>query len=140
LAASRRYYIDTNVVIAIVEASSALTPNQLNFLKDVDGGGAEAATSELTLAECLVKPIADRNEAAVKAYLSFLDGRPRFPLVPFHREILLAAAQLRATTGVKLPDAIHMATAEHSSCDAVLTNDTRFGRSSRVPVVIWSQL
>jgi predicted nucleic acid-binding protein len=36
---------------------------------------------------------------------------------------LLKAAGIRAATGLKLPDAIHSATAEVAGCRAVLTND-----------------
>ena len=67
MAESRRFYIDTNVVIAIIEAPGDLTPGQAAFIDDVDRARIMAITSELTLAECLVKPMAERNAGTVAA-------------------------------------------------------------------------
>jgi predicted nucleic acid-binding protein len=44
-------------------------------------------------------------------------------VVPVTREILIEAAGIRAQTGVKLPDAIHLSTAIVSGCASFLTND-----------------
>jgi len=45
-------------------------------------------------------------------------------MAPVSRDVLIAAARLRAETGLKLPDAIHAATAQFTGCDQFLTNDT----------------
>jgi predicted nucleic acid-binding protein len=39
-------------------------------------------------------------------------------VVPVDGSIFLAAARLRATTSLKLPDAIHLATADRYRCDS----------------------
>lgn len=46
-------------------------------------------------------------------------------MAPVSRDVLLAAARLRAEIGLKLPDAIHVATAQLTGCDQFLTNDAR---------------
>lgn len=118
-----RYYLDTNVAISIIEASGTFGQAQRRFVERIDASEIVAMTSELTLAECLIKPLADKDAAAVKAYLTFLDGRPGFPVLPVSRDILLAAARLRADSAVKLPDAIHLATAQAAGCTVFLSND-----------------
>jgi predicted nucleic acid-binding protein len=45
-------------------------------------------------------------------------------MVPVSRDILVAAARLRAETNMKLPDAIHIATAQITGCSYLLTNDS----------------
>jgi len=45
-------------------------------------------------------------------------------VVPVSREVLIAAAHLRADANLKLPDAIHVATAQLTGCEQFLTNDT----------------
>jgi predicted nucleic acid-binding protein len=40
------------------------------------------------------------------------------------------AAELRAASGVKTPDALHLATALHHGCDEFWTNDDRLARNS----------
>ena len=46
-------------------------------------------------------------------------------MLPVNRDVLVAAARLRAETSIKLPDAIHAATAQITGCSYFLTNDTR---------------
>lgn len=135
-----RYYIDTNVVIAVVEGEATTRPEQRQFIIDLDAGRIEGLTSEITLAECLVKPIADRDVTKVRAYTNFLDGRPTFPLLPITRQILLAAAEFRAASGSKLPDAIHMATAQAGVCSVFLTNDRRVKPVQGVRLQFWDNL
>ena len=50
------HYLDTNVLIAIIDGRDQLTSSQFNFLRRLETGEALAATSEITLAECLIKP------------------------------------------------------------------------------------
>ena len=40
------------------------------------------------------------------------------------------AAMLRARWGLKTPDAVHLACAQHHGCDALWTNDDRLARAS----------
>ena len=97
-------------------------------------------TSEITLAECLVKPFADKNIPAIEIYISLLGEQPSLPVIPISRMILLSAARLRAETRLKLPDAIHVATAKWAGCTAFITNDRRVREGSGVPVILWDEL
>ena len=135
-----RYYLDTNVVISVVEAAERLAETQTRFIAGIDGASIEAMTSELTLTECLVKPFADKNAAAVEAYLLFLNGRRNFPVVPINRHILTVAARLRTELGVKLPDAIHIATAEAAECAIFLTNDRGIRLPGIMKLKLWNEI
>ncbi|MDP9136801.1 MAG: type II toxin-antitoxin system VapC family toxin [Pseudomonadota bacterium] len=134
-----RYYLDTNVVISIIEATETFGQAQRRFVEKIDAREIAATTSELTLAECLVKPLANKDAAAVEAYLHFLDGRPGFLVVPISRDILLAAASLRADKTLKLPDAIHIATARAAGCTAFLTNDRKIRALPGMRVSLWDE-
>jgi len=46
-------------------------------------------------------------------------------MVPLTLELLRGAAQLRAATGVKTPDALQLAAALAAGCKAFVTNDRR---------------
>lgn len=140
MAARLRYYLDTNVVISVVEAVVSLAGTQTRFISGIDAATIEALTSELTLAECLVKPFADRNAAAVEAYLLFLNGRRSLPVLPINRHILTVAARLRTELGVKLPDAIHIATAEAAECSVFLTNDRGIRMPEGMKLVLWNDI
>jgi len=60
--------------------------------------------------------------------------------VPIRRELLIDAAQLRATTKLKLPDALHAATALASQCTTFLTNDQQFKTVAGLNVVLMSDV
>lgn len=104
----------------------------------IDAGDLIAVTSELTLAEVLVKPFADGNEQLQQRYLEALQERPALHLVPLSREVLLAAARLRAQCpSLKMPDALHAATALEHDSRYFVSNDARF---ATVPGIEWTAL
>jgi predicted nucleic acid-binding protein len=92
----------------------------------IDRGQLRSATSELTLAELLVKPIRDGDLTAQQTCQTMLLSNPRLAVLPIARQMLIESARLRATSGLKLPDALNLATATLAGCDVLLTNDTRF--------------
>lgn len=137
----QRIYLDTNALIGILENSDELDRAQELLVQDIGDGKQEAATSELALAECLIKPIADQDEALVRNYLQLLAADSKFlRVVPVTREIILEAARVRAGTRIKLPDAIHVATAKMSHCDAFVSNDKRLASAATIPFRLWNQL
>ncbi|MEF2550943.1 type II toxin-antitoxin system VapC family toxin [Aurantimonas sp. A2-1-M11] len=124
-----RYYLDANTVIAIVEGGYTLNAAQRSFLENVDAGRVFAASSEIALAECLVKPFRILDATAISSILEFLNGRRTLPLVPLSRGVMIKAAQVRAVTDAKMPDAIHIACAADAECTVFLSSDKRL----RVP-------
>ncbi len=46
-------------------------------------------------------------------------------MLSVERAILIEAAHLQARLGLRLPDAIHVATAVAAGCDVLLSNDRR---------------
>lgn len=128
------------MIIAAAEKSSSFGPVQGLFFAHIDERRIEVVTSEITLAECLVKPFADKDIFAVEAYMAFLGEQPGLPVVPISRSILLSAARLRAETKLKLPDAIHVATAKWAECSAFITNDRGIRHEDGLRVIIWDQL
>lgn len=125
----------------MAEKSDSFGPAQAAFFAHIDDQRVEVATSEITLAECLVKPFADKDIFAVETYLSLLGEQPSLPVIPISRPILLSAAQLRAETKLKLPDAIHLATAKWAGCSVFITDDRRIkDGEGGVRVILWDQL
>lgn len=115
-------YIDTAIVVYTIEAnptySSALQPLWLHY----QIGNIELITSELTLMETLVIPIKTANTELMNDYEHLLTAS-EIRLIPITQAILKNAANLRATTNLKTPDAIHVASAVEAGCTLFLTND-----------------
>jgi predicted nucleic acid-binding protein len=118
-----RFYLDSNAVIEILDGTIERGERQVGFLEGIASGRCFAATSELTLAECLIRPIRDGNAPHMRLYEEFLDEQLSAPLVPVTRKVLLLAASIRAGSKAKLPDCIHSASAVALECDIVVSAD-----------------
>jgi predicted nucleic acid-binding protein len=132
-----RVYLDANIFIYAIEEVEPWADVTRRLLAAIDAGECMAVTSELSLAECLVKPFELGRADLMEIYLSLLQNRRSLTVVPLSREILIEAARLRAIARIKLPDALHAATARQQGCTVFLTND---GRLTTVPGVARARL
>lgn len=132
-------YIDTSIVIYSVEWNpdyySLLRPLWLKF----QTGEVEVISSELILMETLVIPLRKNDTFLINAYEELLLSE-NMQLVPISQSILRQAANLRATTNLKTPDAIHAATALSVNCNQFITNDKGFRNVLGLPVIILSEV
>jgi len=134
-----KVYLDANFFIYTLEAVAPWARAAGEVLRSLDGGQLAAATSELSLAECLVKPLELGLTDVAGAYLELLKDHRFLSVAPVTREILIEAARLRSLSRIKLPDAIHAATALQKGCSSFLTNDDRL-RVEGLDVVRWHEL
>ena len=139
-ALGRTVYFDTNIFIFAVEGLAEVETQIKSLLDALAAREITVVTSELTLAEVLVKPLRDGNTALQETYGRLLHATAVFQLIPIQRDILRAAAVLRATTKLKLPDAIHLATSDFTACDSFLTGDLSFRSTRATNIKILSEL
>jgi predicted nucleic acid-binding protein len=124
---ARRFYCDANVFIMAVEGRAEGIGVAGSLLNAAIDESCVAVTSLLTLSETLVVPLRFAQQAAIESYRSLLGGGfPGILVKPVHAETMEVAAQLRARhPRLKLPDAIHLATARLAEVDWFVSNDTR---------------
>ncbi|WGV28385.1 type II toxin-antitoxin system VapC family toxin [Halotia branconii] len=135
-----RVYLDTNIFIYAIEGYLDFV-DELNQLFDsIDAGNFRAFTSELTLAEVLVRPLMDGNLEIQAVYQQALQSSEVLEVVAVSRDVLIEAARLRAVANLRLPDAIHGATAILSGCETFLTNDRRLTALPGIEVVVLSEM
>jgi predicted nucleic acid-binding protein len=119
-----RVYLDSNVFITAMETPGAHADHAWWIIQAVEDGKIAAVTSEITIAEVLVKPIQMGDRGFVEAYQEMIAPSPNLAVVAVRRDILVGAAQLRAQrSSIRLPDAIHIATALASSCACMVSDD-----------------
>ena len=135
-----RIYLDTNIFIYAVEGYAKFETELNELFEALDAGNLQAITSELTLAEVLVKPLIDKNAKVCSAYENAIQSSQVLEVVPINRTILRESALLRSTINIRLPDAIHAATAILNGCKTFLTNDKRLEALSDIDVVVLSNL
>ena len=135
-----RIYLDTNIIIYAMEGYPEYVSSLSSLFAAIDEGKLVAVTSELTLAESLVKPMMDDNAHLQNIYLESIQSSDSLSVIPVNRQILIEAARLRAKSDMlNLPDTIHLATAHVHQCDFFLTNDKRLKALSEFHVVILSE-
>lgn len=120
-----RLYIDTNVLIALAEGSDELS-ELLWDMFSTNAGNGFLCTSELTLAELAVLPYRDKMPELLRLYDGWFTSNGLFAVAPVDRTVLLGAAFIRGRNpGIRLPDAIHLATAASLGCSHILSADRR---------------
>jgi predicted nucleic acid-binding protein len=121
-----RIYLDTNVFIAAYETRGARSDHAWWILDAVEANEFLAVTSELTLAEVLVGPLQDGDEELAGHYHDIVSSDDGLDVAPVDRNVLIEAAMLRSfSRTLKLPDAIHVATARLRGCSFVVSDDRR---------------
>jgi predicted nucleic acid-binding protein len=136
----KRIYLDTNIWIYLLEGYPEFMPLLMPLFKEIDNGSLQAVTSELTVTEVLVKPCIDQNIDLQIMYQRALQSSDVLQVVPVTRQVLIDAARLRAEVNVKLPDAIHLATALLTTCEIFLSNDKRIKSVDKLDVVYLADL
>src|SRR5262249_32454361 len=99
----------------------------------------EIASSDLALMETLIGPFKSGDTALANNYEQLFQ-QPQTHLLPITHAILRQAAQLRATTKLKTPDAIHPDAGQQASCALFVTNDDGFRGVAGLPCVILKDL
>jgi predicted nucleic acid-binding protein len=117
--------IDTAIVIYLIEERQDALPHILPLFEEADAGKRRLVTSALTLLEVLVVPFRRGQVQLADKYELLLTRSRGLQLVDLTLAQLRAAAQLRAVTGVKTPDALQLAAALSIGCRSFLTNDRR---------------
>jgi predicted nucleic acid-binding protein len=136
LADVTRLGLDTAPLIYLVEAHPIYGAMMLDVMKSVEQSSLFCVTSTLTLLELLTKPIQQGDLALQREYSDLLVEAEGLELVDVTPVIAKEAARLRAQHRLKTPDALQIASAIVSDCQAFLTNDHIFRRVNEITVLI----
>ena len=126
-------YLDANVFIDFVEGEKTISAPIDSLMQSLRQRSGSAITSELTLAEVLAPSKGRKRPPHIRRlYLNLLVWGRFIDLYPISRGVLYETTKLRATKAtsrMKLLDAIHLATAVLSGSRFFVTRD----RDIRVP-------
>jgi predicted nucleic acid-binding protein len=138
LAPHRVVGIDTMVFIYHIEGNQRYRPFTRTLFKSVESGECRAVTSTLTLLETLVKPKEIKDEEMRDDYYFALTSFPNLTLRPIDEKVAEAAAEIRARSGLRTPDAIQIATCLVEDASAFITNDERLRKIEDPQIIIMS--
>ena len=117
--------IDTAIFIYFMEANPQYLPLIEPLFKQADESRRHLVTSMLNLLEVLVVQYRAGDVILTDRCEALLTRSRGVHIVEISREHMRAAAQLRAATRVKTPDALQLLAAKAAGCDFFLTNDRR---------------
>ncbi len=129
--------LDTVVWIYEFEAHPVFGQVTNVLFRDGFGAGhCRAACSLLALGELLVQPLAQGRPDLADRYRQIITPGPDLTVWEIRRDVIEAAASLRAHHRIRMLDAIHVASAAIHRADCFITNDEGLRSIREVPILI----
>ncbi len=140
LQAVQRLYVETAPLIYYVEEHPTYISKMHRIIDLIETTPLAAFSSVLTLTEVMVQPLIKGDKHLAQEYRDILVNSGDYTLVAITTAVADSAAGLRARYNLRTPDALHVATAIQSSCDALLANDAGLKRVRELPVLVLDEL
>ena len=128
-------HLDAGVIIAFLDGADVHHDAARSALSTALDNADRLSIAASALAECLIGP-ARRSTKAVELVRTVIDRLP-VSVVRLDEEITARAAVLRARhRSLKLPDALVIATAEHSSAERLITTDRKWPTAKAMKLTV----
>jgi predicted nucleic acid-binding protein len=139
----QKVLIDTSVALAYLSGTESTSPTATRLFDDFLASGRDAgAMSMITVGEILVRPFRV-GPSAVAIIEGFLQRFAEIELVEIDYVIAREAARIRASTDLRMPDALILSSATAAGCDLLCTNDRSLGGAADrlgIPVCLLSEV
>jgi predicted nucleic acid-binding protein len=132
--------IDTMVFIYHLEDHPDYSHLTDRIFEAVENGKYHAITSVITLLEILIKPKRDNSLLVAKDYKNLLLTFPHLKIFDLDVNISDIASDFRAKYGIKIPDAIQIATTIYGGSKSFITNDNSLKKIEEVNVLLLDDL
>ncbi|MBX3052058.1 MAG: type II toxin-antitoxin system VapC family toxin [Caldilineaceae bacterium] len=93
-------------------------------------------TSSIILAEVLVLPLREQLTQLYNQYLSVFLNSPSVRILDIDTNVLLMAASLRASYGLRAADAIQISCCIEAGCEVFVTNDKRLQKVKEIEIIV----
>jgi predicted nucleic acid-binding protein len=118
-----RYYIDSNIFIAYLSKEEGYYSFSENTFKKLDRGVISGAFSSIMFSEVISISEDPKSSEIIRRFVDHFGKN--LVEVPADKNICLLAAEIRAKHNIKLPDAIHLASAIETKTDIFVTADKK---------------
>ena len=126
---NKHVYFDTNPIIHFLNGNTIYFNVCKALFQAVEDQSIYGYSSDLCLAELLVKPLRDNNHLEIRIIKGFFDDG-FFQVLNHDRSTLELSATIRAMQRLKMIDAVHVATAIQHGCDYIVTADEQIVRNT----------
>lgn len=125
--------VDSAPIIYTLEAHAKFAARFAPFFQRHAAGEIVLAVTTVTVAEVLTGPLKAGEEVLAKRYRAVLEA---WQVVDFTCDIAESAARLRGKYGLKLADAIQVASALAINADALVTHDRDFSKVRGLRILV----
>lgn len=130
----QKIYFDSAPIIYYTEDRIPFADIIEKLMRHIIQNNIQIITSVISVSECLTKPIRENDTKLITIYERFFEQTQNMNVVDISFSIARKSADLRAQYGLRTPDALHIATAIISGCQAFLTNDIALKRINELKV------
>lgn len=124
-----RIVLDTNVLLKVYNREPGYE-GVVEILDQVESGKVTAMISTVTIAEVAVGYHISGDEAGLKDFILRLRSTGEYAIVDVDTGLAELAGKIGAKTGMRLPDAIIVASGVISGASHVITEDGQFSKAS----------
>jgi uncharacterized protein len=117
-------FLDTNVVIYLIERTPDLGTVAANAVQDLIAHGERLVVSDLVRMECSVRPLRLNDAITLAAFNGYFDSED-VDVAAITGAVCNRAAIIRAKYNFRPMDSLHLATAIENGCQRFLTHDVR---------------
>lgn len=119
--------VDTSAILAYLDGTESVSDVAAYvFDQLVARGRNPAVVSAVSVTEALVRPYRARSASVVGTVEAFLRSFPNLSIEPVTLEVAREAARIRASTALRTPEALILATAIVVGSKLVIANDDRW--------------
>ena len=131
--------LDTNIFLIVKNKEEPHYEFSKQVLDAVDNGRMQAIISVVSVAELCVGYYLAGDEKGKQELIAHLVSSKAFSVVEIDLGLADVAAKIRAETGLRLPDAIIVASGLAKGAAYIVTHDEEFEKANRYLEVVTSQ-
>ena len=135
IAGAAKIYVDSNVLIYLIEGLEPFAGLAARTFEIAGRAGAQVVTSQLSAAECMIRPFWESNSRLIHDYERLFENQSDITLVALDYGIVKHAAEVGGPLGLKLVDALHIASAMAAGCEVFVTNDRNISAPGGIEIV-----
>lgn len=127
--------VDTAPIIYLLEENPTFLASYLPLFEAIEAGRFHGVVSTITLAEVLGGPLKSGDEILADRYYQALTASSHWRVQEVNAPLSFMAARIRERYGLKLPDAIQVATTIYTNASALVTHDRDLSGVSEIPIL-----
>ena len=131
--------LDTNIFLNVKNREEPYSASSRQVLDAVDDGQIQAVVSAVSIAEMCSGYYSAGDERGKDEFITHLVSSQKFTIVNRDLKVADVAGMIRAETGLRLPDAIIVASGLARQASYIVTHDEEFKKAKRHIKVVTSK-